>query len=227
MKIYHCEDSLEGIFTAIYNTYEDHCIIRDTMVTTIEENLLFSESVEVIPDPEKTIKVIRTLKRRFGETDYETLCLALASPKPEKAQAVYRTIAKGLAEKCTAGHLMDAIADTYVNQTFSLARAAGNEYHHLKGFARFEELENTILYSKIAPKNNILTFLMVHFADRFPMEDFCCLMRVDICSGYIPPGDHGIHCRGRMPGREYSLRRRSCPRRSCITGNFSAPFVIQ
>ena len=37
MKIYHCEDSLEGIFTAIYNTYEDHCIIRDTMVTTIEE----------------------------------------------------------------------------------------------------------------------------------------------------------------------------------------------
>ena len=77
MKIYHCEDSLEGIFTAIYNTYEDHCIIRDTMVTTIEENLLFSESVEVIPDPEKTIKVIRTLKRRFGEADYETLCLAL------------------------------------------------------------------------------------------------------------------------------------------------------
>lgn len=48
MKIYHCEDSLEGIFTAIYNTYEDHCIIRDTMVTTIEENLLFSESVEVV-----------------------------------------------------------------------------------------------------------------------------------------------------------------------------------
>ena len=75
MKIYHCEDSLEGIFTAIYNTYEDHCIIRDTMVTTIEENLLFSKSVEVIPDPEKTIKVIRTLKRRFGEADYETLCL--------------------------------------------------------------------------------------------------------------------------------------------------------
>ena len=79
MKIYHCDDSLEGIFTAIYNTYEDHCIIRDTMVTTIEENLLFSESVEVIPDPEKTVKVIRTLKRRFGEEDYESLCLALSS----------------------------------------------------------------------------------------------------------------------------------------------------
>ena len=172
MKIYHCEDSLEGIFTAIYNTYEDHSPVRDTVVTTIEENLLFSESVEVVPDPEKTVKVIRTLKRRFGEEDYESLCLALSSPKPEKAQAVYRTIAKGLSEKCPPGHLLDAMADTYVNQTFSLARGAGNEYHHLKGFTRFEELENTILYSKIAPKNNILTFLMVHFADRFPMEDF-------------------------------------------------------
>ena len=29
-----------------------------------------------------------------------------------------------------------------------MARAAGNEYHHLKGFARFEELENTILLFK-------------------------------------------------------------------------------
>ena len=101
MKIYHCEDSLEGIFTAIYNTYEDHCIIRDTMVTTIEENLLFSESVEVIPDPEKTIKVIRTLKRRFGETDYETLCLALASPKPEKSFSTLE--ATGATEPVTAG----------------------------------------------------------------------------------------------------------------------------
>ena len=158
MKIYHCEDSLEGIFTAIYNTYEDHSPVRDTMVTTIEENLLFSESVEVVPDPEKTIKVIRTLKRRFGESDYETLCLALASPKPEKAQAVYRTIAKGLTEKCAAGHLMDALADTYVNQTFGLARAAGNEYHHLKGFVRFEELENTIRDAQRAPTRQILTW---------------------------------------------------------------------
>ena len=217
MKIYHCEDSLEGIFTAIYNTYEDHCIIRDTMVTTIEENLLFSESVEVIPDPEKTIKVIRTLKRRFGEADYETLCLALASPKPEKAQAVYRTIAKGLAEKCTAGHLMDAIADTYVNQTFSLARAAGNEYHHLKGFARFEELENTILYSKIAPKNNILTFLMVHFADRFPMEDFLLFD----AGRYL----FGVHPAGRP---WYTLQGKDAWERvQSETGNFSAPFVIQ
>ena len=48
MKIYHCEDSLEGIFTAIYNTYEDHSSVRDTMVTTIEENLLFSESVDCL-----------------------------------------------------------------------------------------------------------------------------------------------------------------------------------
>ena len=80
MKIYHCEDSLEGIFTAIYNTYEDHCIIRDTMVTTIEENLLFSESVEVIPDPEKTVKVIRTLKRRSEERRVGKECRSRWSP---------------------------------------------------------------------------------------------------------------------------------------------------
>ena len=43
---------------------------------------------------------------------------------------------------------------------------------HLKGFTRFSELENGVLYSKISPKNNILAFLMPHFVDRFPMENF-------------------------------------------------------
>lgn len=88
MKIYHCEDSLEGIFTAIYNTYEDHCIIRDTMVTTIEENLLFSESVEVVPDPEKTVKVIRTLKRRFGRKIMRA-CVWLFHPRSRKRPRRY------------------------------------------------------------------------------------------------------------------------------------------
>lgn len=172
MRVYQCEDSLEGIFTAIYNIYEDKCDKEDAVISLTDELFLFAEYIPVETDAGKALKVINTLRRRFGEEDYMRLCFALSSKEPEKAQAVYRTVAKGLAGGCRPGHLLDNLADDNVNMVFSLARGANNEYLHLKGFARFSELENGVLYSEIGPKNNILTFLMPHFADRFPMENF-------------------------------------------------------
>ena len=42
----------------------------------------------------------------------------------------------------------------------------------MKQFLRFRELERGILYAENQPKNHVLPYLMVHFADRFPQEDF-------------------------------------------------------
>ena len=39
-------------------------------------------------------------------------------------------------------------------------------------FLRFKELESGILYAEIGPKNNVLTFIVPHFADRLPLENF-------------------------------------------------------
>ena len=172
MVVYQCEDSLEGIFTAIYNAYEDKNKPEDTRISLTEELLLFAKYVPVTVDKGKVLKVMNTLKRRFGEEDYRSICLALASPDEEKAQAIYQTIAAGLATNHGPGHLLDNLADDSVHRVFSLYRAANNEFMHLRGFVRFQELENGILYSKIGPKNNVLTFLMPHFADRFPTENF-------------------------------------------------------
>lgn len=172
MTVYRCEDSLEGIFTAIYLAYEEKRNHEETCLSLNDEPMLFAEDVPVLPDWEKTRKVMNTLNRRFGEADYLSLCMALASEDEEKAQAVYRTVVDGLKRNVSAGHLFDNLADDSVNKAFALARNTVREIDHLKGFARFQELENGVLYSRIGPKNNILTFLMPHFADRLPLENF-------------------------------------------------------
>lgn len=172
MKIYQCEDSLEGIFTAIYNAYEDKSIPQDTVISLTEELFLFAEYVPVRVDVSKAYKVMNTVKRRFGEEDYMKICYALMSPDQEKAQAVYQTVAWGLRQGSITGHLFDNLANDFVHKVFILARGANNECCHLRGFVRFKELDNRILYAQIEPKNNILTFLMSHFADRFPVENF-------------------------------------------------------
>ena len=37
---------------------------------------------------------------------------------------------------------------------------------------QYKELESGILYAEIGPKNNIITFIVPHFADRLPLENF-------------------------------------------------------
>lgn len=168
-----CEDTQEGIFTGIYRAYEWKMDPCSTVVQAGEEgNLrLFAQYHRVETDLERAEKVRRTVRRRFGEECYETICYALASWEEDKAQAVYQTIAEGLTGR-VRGKLMDHLGNRYVRRTFELSRGTGNETHHLLGFVRFEETESGILYSEIKPKNNVLPFLMPHFADRFPRENF-------------------------------------------------------
>ena len=56
----------------------------------------------------------------------------------DKADAVYKSIVLGLAIP-DGSRLPDYLAEPYVHEVFSLARAAGNEAHHLLGFLRFEK----------------------------------------------------------------------------------------
>lgn len=172
MTVYRCEDSLESIFTAIYLAYEEKRDHMDTCISLTDEPVLFAENVYVTPDQEKINKVMRSLYRIFGEADYMSLCMALTSQDTDKAQAVYRTVVDGLSAKRGAGHLFDNLANDEVHRAFVLARMAGREIDHLRGFVRFQELENGVLYAKITPKNNVTAFLMPHFSDRLPQENF-------------------------------------------------------
>ena len=172
MFVYRCEDSLESVFTAIYKVYENHHEREEVFLSLDDNPWLFSTVIAVETDAERYQKVIRTLKRRFGEKDFERLCLALASLDAEKAQAVFGTVAAGLKGGCGAGHLFDNLTETWVYKAFRLSQSAGREKDRYWEFVRFEELESGMLYSPIRPENNILFFLMPHFADRLSGENF-------------------------------------------------------
>lgn len=168
-----CEDSLEGIFTAVYQVYAWKLNREAVFLQPGEEgNLrLFAQYRHVEPMAELAVKVARTVLQRMGEDAYWEICCMLSSQDADKAQAVYRVIKTGL-DKNQGKEVFSNVKDSYIQKGFELARAAGNEIHHLYGFLRFQELENGILYAKIGPKNNIVTLLAPHFADRFPEENF-------------------------------------------------------
>ncbi len=172
MIVYRCEDTLESVFTAIYQAYEEKRNHDDTFLSLNDDPYFFAQDIAVRADETKTRKVMGTLRQRFGEEDSQRLCMALAAEDAEKAQAVYRTVVQGLRGRLRPGHLFDNLADRHVHRAFALARGVGTEAGHQKQFLRFQELDNGILYSRIGPKNDVMVFLMPHFADRLPIENF-------------------------------------------------------
>ena len=163
---------MESIFTAIYQAYEEKRNHEDTMLCLTDDPILFAEDVAVQADALKTQKVMNTLIRRFGKEDSLYLSMALAAEDEYKAQAVYRTVVKGLRDGRGQGHLFDNLADDHVHKAFALARGVSTEAGHQKQFLRFQELNNGVLYSRIGPKNDVLAFIMPHFSDRLPIENF-------------------------------------------------------
>lgn len=168
-----CEDSLEGIFTGIYDAYRMKKPHEQIHICVGEEEnyRLFAVYERHEPDEQKTVRVARTIVREFGEEAYMSICRALASPEADKGEAVYKAMVTGFGMK-NKRELMGNLRDPYVHRVFELARFTANEAHYHVEFLRFRELENGILYAQIGPKNNIITFIMPHFADRLPLENF-------------------------------------------------------
>ncbi len=175
--VFICEDSLEGIFSGVYEVYEfkkeEGIESHDMLHLAVKEpdmHRLFTQYIRLETDEEKAKKVIRTIKRELGEHTYYDLCLAAICADEEKADAIYHTIVTGL--KYHDKNVFARLHDKAVHKAFACRRNAANELHYCKEFLRFEELQNGILYAKIGPKNHVLPFLVPHFADRLPADNF-------------------------------------------------------
>lgn len=173
MVVLICKNTIEGIYSGIYQAYEMKCDPADTRLALEKEYepQLFDDCVEAVPDKEKAAKVKRTLKREFGRENEWWLSYALAAGASDRADAVYHTIVEGLRRRL-GYRVLENLADPYVMRVMELKRAVGNEFVHLREFLRFRELENGILYARVQPEHDVLELLMQHFGDRLPEENF-------------------------------------------------------
>lgn len=173
-QVLQCDDSVEGVFTGIYEAYARKYKLDNVRIITGDEDelRLFANYERIITDVEKSGKVARTIRRLAGEAVYEQIYLALASVDKDKAQAVYKTVEQIVKYPERAYGVMDRLADSNIHKAFTLFRNVRNEVSSFKEFIRFHELNNGVLYARIAPKNDVVSFLMPHFADRFPLENF-------------------------------------------------------
>ncbi len=170
--IFICEDSLDGIFTAVYQGWTAGCASLEIRTQEPDNLELFCTCREVLTDAGQAEKVARSIRRKLGVSVYQDLCYALASTHPEKATAVFRVLRQALGGGRCNRRIMDALADPSVSLVSKLRVKVWHEFHRHLGFVRFRELSGRLLLAQITPDNDILELLGPHFANRLPNENW-------------------------------------------------------
>lgn len=171
--VYVCNDTVTGIFSGIYDAWkskkeEDECEIA---LRGMLDQQLFCDYVEVEETGRKAAAVEALIKKHLGRRAYWNIYHAALAADRRKGDAILGTMlaARRIPDSTK---IMDHLSHPKVERVFELGRNVGGEAHSYKGFLRFRELLNGVLYAEIEPKNQILTCLAPHFADRLPVENW-------------------------------------------------------
>lgn len=170
-KIFVCENTLEGILTAVHMAYLSRYGHKYISIETIDsyEPELFCLQTDVVTDIKKAESVAHAIMEKISFEAWQWIRLACASSELHKAQAVYRFLNLGF---LTGRDTCSRLADDHVLAIFKMQRSVRRELDKLRGFVRFHELDSGILFSQIAPKHQQLYFLGEHFMDRMPGENW-------------------------------------------------------
>lgn len=171
-RVYLCDGSVDGIFTAIYEAFASrygHADIAIAEADTGSNLELFTEYIEIVSDEEKARKVAESIKSKISLRAYEAVIKSALSKYKGKSDAVYRFLQVGYQARAA---VLDQLSHPYVFPVFEIERNVNNETHHYLEFVRFSELKSGILVSKIRPENDVLSLIAPHFADRLPEENW-------------------------------------------------------
>lgn len=185
--IFQCEDSMEGIFTGIYDAWASGVGHGNVELRTQQpENLeFFCEYISVIPDSEKAEKVRRSVLRKLGMGVYSDITICVYGAFADKANAIYHTLVDCLSPRGslygrkmpsgfhpggTSSNYLENLCNPYVKRVSEMKKNIWTEQHRMFQFVRFRELKNGILFAKINPWHNVLPLIADHFSNRFPVE---------------------------------------------------------
>jgi len=114
-------------------------------------------------------EVIKIFVNSFGKDIFKTLYYVFLSSDDRKELIIYYFCLNAFKYGKSIIYRRNLKC---VSEVLRISEYVNHENHKFKGFLRFRELENKVLYAEIEPVNNILYFLTIHFMKRLKNEYF-------------------------------------------------------
>ncbi len=166
MTYYITDGTDDCFYTAVFDAYKDNdCMI--TSQSDVQMGLGY-ELVEVITDGQKSERVRRKLNL-LDCNAVNDIKLILRSCDPLKENAAFAYIKLIINH---GGAVRNMQADPRVLEATDIISRVTYELHRMKGFLRFMENAQGVLYAPYSPDNDITDMLSVHFAERLGGQKF-------------------------------------------------------
>jgi len=194
-RIFICDNSIDGIFTAIYLAWSSRLGHSNIKIEEKSEGYkysnieLFAEYITVDTDYTLALKVAQSIRDKISEEAYEMVCRVALSDYLGKADLIYRFLILGFS---VGSKILEHLSNKVVNNIFRVNKNVSYEAHHLLGFVRFSEQEKGLLTSVIHPKNHVLSLITPHFADRLSRERFLIYDENRKIASFHVPGSQWI-----------------------------------
>ena len=170
--ILRCENSLEGIFSAVSDAFEHKERLGKPYTDSIsiiigDDGEVSGEEQMVTADAGKVEKLVRAIQSKLGFSAYDSILRALCHYDRDRATVTFGYLVRAFAK----GSSIPYETDSRMLKVVEMSRRVEIELNKLYGFLNFRQNKD-ILLAEIEPKCNLIPLMMDHFADRFYNEDF-------------------------------------------------------
>ena len=158
--IYIYDGSFDGLLTSVFTSFEQREIPLGIEPDGCIQQTLGASYFYIASDAQKSHRVQNAVRNKISKNIY----FSFLSSSPEKEMKILAYV-----HRCFkyGRDVNSHLNDKYVAAVLDAARRVVNEAHKIKGFIRFSETKNGILYGEITPENNVLPCLASHFANRY------------------------------------------------------------
>ena len=166
-KTYLYDGSIEGLFTIIYDVLKLKEMPRAITLESSYNPSLFDNIVHIKTDYDKSYQLFKLIPSKISDLAMYEVYNAFLSSDPTKELVIAYFLVNGF----KYGKKIDSLRSlNCVFKLQKLSKYVRMEAHRLKGFLRFKEINNHILYATFAPENDILDILSKHFKARLKNE---------------------------------------------------------
>ncbi len=167
MTVYVFDGTMDGLLTAVFDTFDRH-EQPDSLLTTGDALPLFCEQVyEVVTDEAKAQRVWAGLEKQLSREGLRLIAVGWLSEMHELNNPLYHYICKAFRQEAKAPSIERNFADSDVLEVTNIARKVLHEQLRMKQFMRFQKAKDGTYLAVVSPDHNVLPLVIDHFADRF------------------------------------------------------------
>lgn len=188
---YTYDGTIEGLMTAIYQSYAHHVMAEDIVMKSKAQPRLDQDLIDVETDMDLALKVRRGICRQLGTRVWKAIAEASSSDEHDTGTIVYRFIRYALESPnscpckecnrkthcmspCKPGSsaILDEWSNPAVRPLLQLQRHVLSEAELMRQFIRFEKTEDGCWFARCNPNASVVPLVMSYFSARFNTQDF-------------------------------------------------------